>query len=535
MEQRRRHEEILDTFQDDSNSQSIRNHPRHSVFVLEGNSSPSLSTLLNESDDCIPSPYRPLTGGVHLDTGHSNQRHNRRNLMMIPEGRRTFNKSKTTTTTTPSNLMDDISRCQDQVEELIQLFSIMSSNNEQNKTPPLPVLERSKISRMGTQTGEPGPLKRTGLDIVEHRPPGPVLDMECARARLEQSLDDALYVLSKFPASFSPPSCSQFPHVSDPTQFTPLSKRKVYYDSDDEGVELPLVKYLERDGISLFTELDVGPSRRSYQQNANCNFRQISKMEKQPIYTERFKLTPDPVEQQLSPVYPTYRVVFQEPIPFGRSGRNRSQNLSGLESALSYRVRPRIERDAWSEYEEDDLIPDVNPGSIRRTKSAYSVLITDRSLCQKTAADRHQLHTEISVGDSSDWDFIEGGITMPERHHPSPPPSRLAPEVMWTDQSLQLGRSEITHVRNRGRDPACVSLLSEFSESVLHPDATYYKIDQSVQCDLIAGKSEEELAAIEERGCVPSLFRKKKQNSLKRNSDSVHQTMISTSFWPQAM
>lgn len=525
MDQKSTQDEILQTPCNSRHSESARGHRRHSVTVFEGTSNPSLSTLLNETDEFIAETCDGITG-VHLSTSHPNQ--NRNNSPGVSE-RRPFHRSKTTPT--PSNLMEDISRCQDQVEELIQLFSIMSTNQHQpsppeqsSKTP-----RRVSSSRRGDQRSPP-----QGQDLIDEGPLGPVLDLENARTRLEQSLEDALRVLDQLPQRTKPSE-----YLGEDLS----SKRRVYYDSEEE---LP----------------DAGPSR-PYRCDPIYDLRQISQMERWPIIEESIQLISpstsvlqndpnsnsrppfgssrtrtdvgvqqEPLDQRTGPVISTFRVLFPDPIPHGRLPRSSSQNLSGIESTLPTRIRPRIERDAWSDSE--DLLTDKEPTSpLRRTKSASSVLLTCTftSLLNNSRESKLHLKTCTSAGASSDWDVVEGGIAIRERRNPVTLHNRLAPvEALWTGNSLPCRHP--SKLRTLRRDPTGISLLSEFSDAVFRPERAFYKIDQSVQCDLCTGRSEQELTAIEASGCVPSLFKKKKQNGKK---EPLTQTMISNSFLPQAM
>lgn len=524
MDQKSIQDEILHTPCKSRHSESVRGHRRHSVTVFEGTSNLSLSTLLNETDEFISETCDGITG-VHLSTSHPNQ--NQNNSPGISE-RRPCHRSKTTPT--PSNLMEDISRCQDQVEELIQLFSIMSTTQHQ----PSPPEELTKTPRRVSSGRQPEQRSPEGLDLIDPGPPGPILDIENARTRLEQSLEDALRVLDQFPQRTKP---------SELLEEDVSTKRRVYYDSEED---VP----------------DAGPSR-PYQGSPIYDLRQISQMERWPIIEESIQLTSpstsvlqndvnfhsrpslgfsrtrqdvgvqqSAVELRTGLVVPTYRVLFPDPIPHGRLPRSSSQNLSGMESTLPTRIQPRIERDALSECE--DLTIDEEPTSpLRRTKSASSVLLTCAftSLLNNSRESKLHLKTCTSAGASSDWDVIEGGIAIRERRNPVTLHNRSAPmEALWTGNSISYKHP--SKFRTLRRDPTGISALSEFSDAVFRPERAFYKIDQSVQCDLFAGRSEHELTAIEASGCVPSLFKKKKQNGKR---EPLTQTMISHSLMPHAM
>eukprot|EP00210_Caulerpa_lentillifera_P001665 g1600.t1 len=543
----KRQSKNFNSFQDNRFTKSkLRGHRRHSLLVLEGNSSPSLSTLLNETQSFFPVPHMQWRDPKQSTTIHTTQR------TPLVHGQRTHHEDSSSLLLTPPSLMDDISRCQDQVEELIQLFTVMMRNQhkiDHIQSPSIPPIDKfielseAKIPKLkcaGNGVQDRGCLVNKGVESVQ--------DLENARFNLKQSLEDALCALDRFPWSdrcsiqSQNEPCGSQENTQQLFIKHPLNRHISSQHEASDITTMPLS--LTRN--NLINESEIS---HTFQTNQCDELRQISKLETIPPMTnerpDTCQMDSESANEELGQLCPTYRVLFQEPIHYEEelltTSQCSSQNLTGMESSLTSRLRPRIERDALSEFNGnqsiDNKLEAQNLNLTRRTKSAASVLNrsdADRVISETT--DKLIMMTETSVGASSDWDLVEGGISVHGR--PTSSPLIIQPlhwrDPLWTLSSARYTRDQISQTGHQNRrDPSHVSLLSEELSNLEVPHNICGKIDQSVQCDLFRGRSEKKLRIIEASGCVPSLFRRRKQQSNKKSS--LAQMVISASFLSHAM
>lgn len=398
------------------------------------------------------------------------------------------------------NLLTDISRCQDQVEELIALFRSLNARNAKAPTPETtPKLRQRFTSRLPRRRIQVGPRRS--------------VDLENARAHLAQSLEDALKLLERFPRERE-----VIRRSGTPSSHAPISPLEL----------LDAVDRLSLEGSGETSELGAAARSRKWNESRN---------DRLPVLEESLSFSSDPCttshctnevcwihrQAENSKISPfeefsgrhssdsyfwnlfssgvsqssqPFRVFFQAPIQFGTLSHKSSQSLSGLETSFASRIQTHLERDAVSD--SDILCQPDDLSLLHRSNSAIAALCP---AVQPLTIDRQR-----SMAGSSDWDVVEDGISVRDTHERrfsfseasgrksntheggDQRPGRLSPEIVqWTSTAFStLEFRPQSHVIEELRPLTSQSLLSDFSEMNKNVSQQQCRIDRSVQCDISA-------------------------------------------------
>ena len=508
-----------------------------------------------------------------------------------------------TSPTPPVNaelLLTDIVRCQSQVEELIDLFKSANLPTRMATTKPATAAK--------TRDGEESPFLETTPRLRQRfasriprcsaeAPPMDHRNLEDARQQLTQSLEDALALLERFPRerqllqrSLTPSSAVPLTHNELLEAVDCLEQISLHASSDgdaneEQTREQDLLAYGKRRSTSRFRDVDrlpvleetlslssdpcTTPSRytgnefwvhdatnamiscplslsRASPFDEHCHHDHHDASTASDLW-ELFQ-TPSRNRDSSQP----FRIFTQDPIQLGDLSRNSSQSLSGLETACAIRVRTRLERDAASDSEVLLTNEDIDP-SPRRCHSATAALCpTSSSSSSSAQTNIHQRYT--SLAESSDWDVVEGGISvrglslclyLPACTRPTTcmavaedyqghdaVPGRLTPETLpWTSTAF----STIEFRPNsRTVDVFSPSLCRKSRMTHVSETSTTHmsrelqpRVDRSVQCDFSVTSSE---GITPWSGGCGFWFKKKNK---KHRSNALRRILLSSSGMPQ--
>jgi len=403
------------------------------------------------------------------------------------------------------NLLTDIGRCQDQVEELIALFRNLNARNARAAKPNAPRPRQSYATRLTQRGAHVGPRRS--------------IDLENARTHLAQSLEDALKLLERFPRERDMIRRSETPSGAtiSPMELLDAVDRmeRMSHEGSGEISERPssaarsLSSNRKRnadsrgnDRLPVLRETLSCSSAPCSTPNEIC---QIHRRQGEATYLTKISPFEEISGRHSSDSYfwnvftsgmsqrssPPFRVFFQAPIRFGTLSPNSSQSLSGLETSFAIRIQTHLERDALSDSELLNQQEDLS--LLRRTNSAIA------ALCPSDQP--HTLDRQRSMAASTDWDVVEDGISVrdtqshhltlsetPERNENEldQRPGRLSPEVVqWTSTAFStLEFRPQSHVVEESPLLTTLSRLSNFSEMNKNVSQQQCRIDRSVQCDI---------------------------------------------------
>ena len=475
-------------------------------------------------------------------------------------------------TSTRAEFLKDVSRCQDQVEELIEVFRLMATG-KRTSPQPAPAAVRVDTPQLRERFKSKLPRKRTETTMTTKAQPG-VLDLEQARANLEESLRDALHLLDKFPRereliqrSVEPPDGDPLSHEELLEVVDCLEQISLYESAPTEDAESmyqqrqclgdqpPSISHKDwnvADSYAPVLEECLNFSSDPCSTPSGCEDEMfwIHNQAEEALFKGQqcpSRESPDVFEHQAcvndssrSPEFVLaqsksresshpFRVFFQDPIYFGSLSRNSSQSLSGCQTSFAIRIETHLERDALSDSEERDTNEDSLP-MCRRTHSAIAALCPVS--CPQDVAHGRQR----SLADSSDWDVVEDGISVRGPMGSLSPafgtccldthlemdeaPGRLTPEVVpWSSVAFstfeppQSSRRDFTY--SLSRDTGCSARASEQNSEACHTLSHDNRctVDRSVQCDNSSQMHERTRQGL--TGCG-FLFKKKATNRKNR-------------------